>query len=132
MIFQQFNLFASRTVAGNVAFPLRSRGGPAQTGTAAWPSCSTSSACSHARTTTRASSGPEAEGRHRRALAAQPSILLADECTSAFDPQTTQDVPRLLQGNTEPGGTIAVITQELDVVRTIADSVAVLEHGRLA
>ncbi|MCR6703774.1 MAG: ATP-binding cassette domain-containing protein [Cellulomonas sp.] len=88
----------------------------------------------YARTTTRAAlRGQKQRVGIARALAAQPSILLADECTSALDPQTTQDVLRLLRKvNTELGVTIVVITHELDVVRTIADRVAVLEHGRLA
>ena len=68
-----------------------------------------------------------------RALAASPKILLADESTSALDPQTTQDVLRLLRKvNTELGITIVVITHELEVVRAIADRVAVLENGRVA
>ncbi len=135
MIFQQFNLFASRTVAGNVAFPLKVAG---------WPRAERdrrvaelldfvgllSRAHDHP---SQLSGGQKQRVGIARALAARPSILLADECTSALDPQTTQDVLRLLRKvNTELGVTIVVITHELDVVRSIADRVAVLEHGRLA
>ena len=67
-----------------------------------------------------------------RALAANPRILLADEATSALDPQTTNDVLRLLKKvNEELGITVVVITHEMDVVRKIADRVAVLDRGRL-
>ena len=67
-----------------------------------------------------------------RALATIPSILLADESTSALDPETTRDVLKLLQRvNSELGVTIVVITHEMDVVRAIADRVAVLEKGRV-
>jgi len=135
MIFQQFNLFSSRTVAGNVAFPLKVAG---------WPKADRdrrvaelldfvgllSRAHDHP---SRLSGGQKQRVGIARALAAQPSILLADECTSALDPETTQDVLRLLRKvNDELGVTIVVITHELDVVRSIADRVAVLEHGKVA
>jgi D-methionine transport system ATP-binding protein len=67
-----------------------------------------------------------------RALAVSPSVLLADEATSALDPETTQDVLRLLtKTNRELGVTIVVITHEMDVIREIADRVAVLDEGRV-
>jgi D-methionine transport system ATP-binding protein len=67
-----------------------------------------------------------------RALATSPKILLADEATSALDPETTVEVLRLLKRvNTELGITIMVITHEMDVVKTIADRVVVMEQGRI-
>ena len=67
-----------------------------------------------------------------RALATRPSILLADESTSALDPETTADVLQLLQEvNERMGVTIVVITHEMEVVRSIAQNVAVLDHGHL-
>ncbi|MCR6690348.1 ATP-binding cassette domain-containing protein [Cellulomonas sp.] len=135
MIFQQFNLFSSRTVAGNVGFPLKVSG---------WPKADRDRriaelldfvglldrAHDHP---SQLSGGQKQRVGIARALAAQPSILLADECTSALDPETTQDVLRLLRKvNAELGVTIVVITHELDVVRSIADRVAVLEDGKVA
>jgi len=135
MIFQQFNLFSSRTVAGNVAFPLKVAG---------WPKADRDRRIAElldfVGLLDRAHSYPDqlSGGQKQRvgiarALAAQPKILLADESTSALDPQTTQDVLRLLKKvNDELGVTIVVITHELEVVRSIADRVAVLEGGRVA
>ncbi|QHT56424.1 ATP-binding cassette domain-containing protein [Cellulomonas sp. H30R-01] len=135
MIFQQFNLFSSRTVAGNVAFPLKVAG---------WPKADRDRRIAElldfVGLLDRAHSYPDqlSGGQKQRvgiarALAAQPKILLADESTSALDPQTTQDVLHLLQKvNRELGVTIVVITHELEVVRSIADRVAVLEDGRVA
>ncbi len=52
-----------------------------------------------------------------RALATSPALLLADESTSALDPETTRDVLDLLRRvNTELGVTIVVITHEMAVV----------------
>ena len=67
-----------------------------------------------------------------RALATSPSLLLADESTSALDPETTQEVLALLRRvNRELGITIVVITHEMDVVRSLAHRVVVMEAGRV-
>jgi D-methionine transport system ATP-binding protein len=134
MIFQQFNLFRSRTVFGNVAYPLKIAGWPKEKRTQrvaellqfvglsekawAYPD--------------QLSGGQKQRVGIARALATNPSVLLADESTSALDPETTQDVLRLLKRvNDELGVTIVVITHEMEVVRSIADRVAVLDGGRV-
>jgi D-methionine transport system ATP-binding protein len=134
MIFQQFNLLRSRTVAGNVEYPLR---------IAKWPKekrkARVAELLDFVGLGDRARSYPEqlSGGQKQRvgiarALATEPKILLADESTSALDPETTQEVLRLLQRvNRELGITVVVITHEMDVIRSIADRVAVLEGGRL-
>jgi D-methionine transport system ATP-binding protein len=134
MIFQQFNLLQSRTVWGNVAYPLEVAKVPKAehqrrisdllnfVGLAdkahAWPE--------------ELSGGQKQRVGIARALATSPKILLADEATSALDPETTVEVLRLLKKvNTELGITIVVITHEMDVVKTIADRVVVMEEGRI-
>jgi ABC-type methionine transport system ATPase subunit len=67
-----------------------------------------------------------------RGLATRPSVLLADEATSGLDPETTGSILRLLTGlRDDLGVTIVVITHEMDVVRSVADVVAHLDHGRI-
>lgn len=134
MIFQQFNLLRSRTVAGNVEFPLRVAG---------WPKRQrlerVAELLDFVGLLDRAHDHPEqlSGGQKQRvgiarALAVSPSVLLADEATSALDPETTRDVLRLLKKtNQELGVTIVVITHEMDVIRAIADRVAVLDRGRV-
>jgi D-methionine transport system ATP-binding protein len=134
MIFQQFNLFRSRTVAGNVAYPLRVAG---------WPKAKRDARVAEllhfVGLLDRAHSYPDqlSGGQKQRvgiarALATSPSLLLADESTSSLDPETTQDVLALLRKvNRELGVTIVVITHEMDVVRQIADRVAVMENGHI-
>ena len=68
-----------------------------------------------------------------RALAANPKILLSDEATSALDPDATESILNLLKDlNRKLGITIVIITHEMAVIKTIADSVAVMENGRIA
>ena len=134
MIFQQFNLFSSRTAAGNIAYPLKLAGvdkdkreqrvqellefvGLADKGTS-YPE--------------ELSGGQKQRVGIARALATNPRLLLADESTSALDPETTHDVLELLRRvNKEFGITIVVITHEMDAVRSIANRVAVMESGRI-
>lgn len=134
MVFQQFNLMNSRTVYANIGFALEIAQYPKAkrrnriaellhfVGLAekawAYPD--------------QLSGGQKQRVGIARALAADPAILLADEATSALDPQTTNEVLRLLKRvNDELGITVVVITHEMDVVRKIADRVAVLDSGRL-
>ncbi|WP_019926926.1 methionine ABC transporter ATP-binding protein [Nocardia sp. BMG111209] len=134
MIFQQFNLFRSRTAAGNVEYPLKVAG---------WPRAKRKARVAEllefvglsdkARSyPDQLSGGQKQRVGIARALATSPALLLADEATSALDPETTGEVLRLLRKvNTELGVTIVVITHEMDVIRAVADRVAVLAEGRI-
>lgn len=132
MIFQHFNLMPSRTIFGNVAYPLRGSGlskeeirekvhhllelvGISEKENA-FPS--------------QLSGGQKQRVAIARALANDPSILLCDEATSALDPQTTKSILKLLQQlNQTLGITVVVITHEMAVVKEICNRVAVMDHG---
>jgi D-methionine transport system ATP-binding protein len=134
MIFQQFNLFRSRTVWGNIAYPLEVAGVPAQEQNARISDLLhfvglADKAHSHVE---ELSGGQKQRVGIARALATNPRLLLADEATSALDPDTTQEVLALLRRvNRELGITIVVITHEMDVVRSLAHRVVVMEAGRV-
>lgn len=134
MVFQQFNLMDSRTVWGNLAFPLTVAGVPRKeqqqrisellhfVGLA-------DKAHAHV---DELSGGQKQRVGIARALATNPRLLLADEATSALDPETTRDVLDLLaRVNRELGITVLLITHEMDAVRRIAHRVAVMERGRI-
>lgn len=134
MIFQHFNLMPSRTIFGNVAYPLKGSGLSKQeiadkvhnlldlVGISekenAYPS--------------QLSGGQKQRVAIARALANDPKILLCDEATSALDPQTTKSILKLLQKVNETLSiTIVVITHEMDVVKEICNRVAVMDHGNV-
>ncbi len=134
MIFQHFNLMPSRTVAGNVAYPLKGSGlskseinekvhkllrmVEIEDKADVYPS--------------QLSGGQKQRVAIARALANDPKILLCDEATSALDPQTTHAILKLLKKlNKDLGITIVVITHEMDVIKTICNKVAVMEAGRV-
>ena len=67
-----------------------------------------------------------------RALANDPKILISDESTSALDPKTTKQILALLQElNKKLGLTIVLITHEMQIVKDIANRVAVMQNGEL-
>ncbi|MFL4476279.1 methionine ABC transporter ATP-binding protein [Paeniglutamicibacter sp. MACA_103] len=67
-----------------------------------------------------------------RALATEPKVLLCDEPTSAVDPRTTASVLQYLSDiNAQLGITTVIVTHEMNVVKAIADNVAVMEDGRV-
>lgn len=59
-------------------------------------------------------------------------MLLSDEATSALDPETTRSILQLLRDlNRQLGLTVLLITHEMDVVKSICDSAALMENGRV-
>ncbi len=132
MIFQHFNLMSAKTVAQNIALPLRVAGVPKariaervdellqlvglQDKRHAYPA--------------QLSGGQKQRVGIARALVHQPEILLCDEATSALDPESTQAILALLRDiNRRLGLTIVLITHEMAVIREICDRVVVLERA---
>ncbi|KKI16604.1 MULTISPECIES: ABC transporter ATP-binding protein [unclassified Leucobacter] len=66
-----------------------------------------------------------------RALLADPSVLICDEVTSALDVSVQASVVELLRGLLQDGLSMIFVTHNLAVVRSIADSVAVLNRGEI-
>lgn len=134
MIFQQFNLFPSRTAWGNIEYPLLVAGVPSHERNAR-----VSDLLHFVGLADKAHHYPEqlSGGQKQRvgiarALATSPKILLADEATSALDPETTVEVIELLKRvNRELGITIVVITHEMEVIKELAHKVAVMDSGRV-
>jgi len=66
------------------------------------------------------------------ALALGPSVLVADEPTTALDVTTQMQILRLIRALQERRGTgVLFITHDFGVVAEIADRVAVMQHGRV-
>ena len=125
----------SRTVAGNVAYPLRGSGLSREQIAAKVQSLLELVGIGNKADAfpSQLSGGQKQRVAIARDLANDPSVLLCDEATSALDPQTTKAILHLLRDlNAKLGLTIVLITHEMAVVREICHRVAVMEHGRVA
>lgn len=132
MIFQHFNLMRSRTVAQNVAFPLKGSGlSKSEIKTKVESLLELVDLKEKANVyPSQLSGGQKQRVAIARALANDPDVLLCDEATSALDPQTTQSILKLLKEvNAKLNITIVMITHEMAVVKEICDRVAVMESG---
>lgn len=134
MIFQHFNLLSSRTVYKNVAFPLELAGISQEeqkkrineilelVGLTDYKD----------KYPAQLSGGQKQRVGIARAIVSNPSVLLSDEATSALDPETVKSILQLLKDiNKKLGITIIMITHQMEVIKEIAQHVAVIEHGKI-
>lgn len=134
MIFQHFNLLESRTVSGNIAFPLE---------IAEWPKEKIDERVKELLPLVgledkalaypaQLSGGQKQRVGIARALATKPAVLLCDEATSALDPQTTVSILGLLKEiNERLDLTIVIITHEMKVIKEICTDVAVIDQAKI-
>lgn len=134
MVFQHFNLLSSRTVFDNAALPLELAGvSKAEIAQRITPLLELVGLAHLAnRYPAQISGGQKQRVGIARALASNPRVLLSDEATSALDPETTRSILDLLrQVNRELGVTVVLITHQMQVIKQIADRVAVMEAGQV-
>ncbi|MGT2674289.1 methionine ABC transporter ATP-binding protein [Streptococcus rupicaprae] len=134
MIFQHFNLMAQSTAAENVAFALKHSGLSKEEKAAKVARLLDLVGLSDRADNYPAqlSGGQKQRVAIARALANDPKILISDESTSALDPKTTKQILALLKElNEKLGLTIVLITHEMQIVKDIANRVAVMQNGRL-
>jgi D-methionine transport system ATP-binding protein len=132
-VFQHFNLLHSKTVTENVRLPLKVAGrlAPQAQGQRVREVLALVGIADQAHKYPAALSGGQ---RQRvgiaRALANDPDILLCDEATSALDPESTASVLQLLLDiQRRLQLTIVLVTHSMNVIRSVADRVAVMDRG---
>ena len=134
MVFQHFNLLSSRTVFDNAALPLELAGMDKAAIRARVNPLLELVGLAHLadRYPAQISGGQKQRVGIARALASRPKVLLSDEATSALDPETTRSILDLLrQVNRELGLTVVLITHQMQVIKQVADRVAVIDAGQI-
>ncbi|MEV7023001.1 ATP-binding cassette domain-containing protein [Kitasatospora sp. NPDC093558] len=134
MVFQHFNLLASRTVQQNVELPLEIIGlDRTERRRKAAELLDLVGLGDKARSyPNQLSGGQKQRVGIARALAGDPKVLLSDEATSALDPETTRSILKLLRDlNQQLGLTVLLITHEMDVIKSVCDSAALMRGGRV-
>ena len=131
MIFQQFNLFASRTVYENVAFPLKGSNltkeekdrkvrdllklVELEEKAGAYPS--------------QLSGGQKQRVAIARGLCMNPEVLLFDEPTSALDPEMVGEVLNVMKELASSGLTMLIVTHEMDFAKNVSSRVLFMDKG---
>ncbi len=134
MIFQNFNLFSSRTAGKNIAYPLEICGTPKNEIKSRVTEMLRLVGLEDRSDSpiSTLSGGQKQRIAIARALAVQPDILFCDEATSALDPQTTGSILSLIRTlQKEMNLTVVMITHQMEVVRDACEYVAVIDHGKV-
>ncbi len=134
MVFQQFNLWAHKTVLQNVTLaPIhvlkldrktalaRAEAMLAKVGVAdkcgAYPA--------------QLSGGQQQRVAIARALAMEPDLMLFDEPTSALDPELVGEVLKVIRDLAAEGRTMVLVTHEMNFARDVASKVVFLHKGKV-
>jgi predicted ABC-type transport system involved in lysophospholipase L1 biosynthesis ATPase subunit len=135
MIFQSFNLIASRTALENVELPMlfaaRATADRRATARQALEAVGLGHRLGHR--PNELSGGEHQRVAIARALVNQPSLLLADEPTGNLDSATAGEIIDLLIGHVQrQGTTLVLVTHDEELARRCADRIVWLKDGRLA
>jgi energy-coupling factor transport system ATP-binding protein len=65
-------------------------------------------------------------------LAMQPSFLVVDEPTAGLDPEAAREMMDLFKKIQREGTTLILVTHDMNLVSTYADTVVVMENGKVA
>lgn len=134
MLFQNFQLFSSKTALENVTYPLEIRGEDKEL-------CQSKAVeflhlvglrdYIH-RYPAELSGGQKQRVGIARALVHQPKLLFCDEPTSALDNQSKKEILRLLKRlSSSLNLTILMITHEIDLIKSLCNKVAILDEGEI-
>ena len=135
MVFQHFNLFANKTVIGNVIMPLRdvrkmSKDDARDVAVASLRKVGVDEDL-FAMYPDRLSGGQKQRVAIARALAMKPHAILFDEPTSALDPELVNEVLQVIRKIADEGTTMMIVTHEMSFARGIADQIIVMDDGRI-
>ena len=132
MVFQQFNLFAHKTVKQNIMFAP----GELKKHTKAEAEETAIRLLNRVGLSDKAdayphqlSGGQQQRVAIARALAMNPDIMLFDEPTSALDPEMVGEVLQVMKELAQEGMTMVVVTHEMGFARDVADRVIFMSDG---
>ncbi|WP_030428625.1 amino acid ABC transporter ATP-binding protein [Allokutzneria albata] len=134
MVFQQFNLFAHKTIIENVMLaPMKVRGvkEPEARKLAQQLLDRVGIANQADKYPAQLSGGQQQRVAIARALAMKPKVMLFDEPTSALDPEMVNEVLDVMTTLAKEGMTMLVVTHEMGFARKAADRVVFMADGEI-
>ncbi|ASO19257.1 amino acid ABC transporter ATP-binding protein [Actinoalloteichus hoggarensis] len=134
MVFQQFNLFAHKTIVENVMLgPIKVRRLPKEEARTLAMSLleRVGIANQSEKYPAQLSGGQQQRVAIARALAMKPKVMLFDEPTSALDPEMVQEVLDVMTDLAKEGMTMLVVTHEMGFARKAAHRVVFMADGEV-
>jgi glutamate transport system ATP-binding protein len=134
MVFQQFNLFAHKTVLQNVTMgPIHTRKVPKANAISLGRELLDRVGIAEKADEYPAqlSGGQQQRAAIARALAMNPKIMMFDEPTSALDPEMITEVLDVMRNLATGGTTMIVVTHEMGFARSAANRVVFMDEGRI-
>src|ERR1044072_1008859 len=134
MVFQQFNLFAHKTIVDNVMLaPVKVRNvSKTEARKTAMELLERVGIANQAeKYPAQLSGGQQQRVAIARALAMRPKVMLFDEPTSALDPEMVQEVLDVMTSLAKEGMTMLVVTHEMGFARKAADRVIFMSDGEV-
>ncbi len=134
MVFQQFNLFAHKTVMQNVTLaPIEVKGLSKADARARGQKLLERVGISEKAGAYPAdlSGGQQQRVAIARALAMEPKLMLFDEPTSALDPEMIREVLDVMRDLARDGMTMAVVTHEMGFAREVCDRIVFIDEGKI-
>jgi putative spermidine/putrescine transport system ATP-binding protein len=134
MVFQNYSLFLHKTVAQNIAFPLRMRNLPK-----AEIDRRVSAALAQVRLSdmgdrlpSALSGGQQQRVAFARATVYDPSLLVMDEPLSALDKNLREGLQfEIKQLHAKVGSTVLYVTHDQSEAAAMADRIAIMNHGEI-
>ena len=134
MVFQNFNLWAHRTVLENVIeAPVHVLGVPKDQAIAKAEALLARVGVGHRKDVYPAqlSGGEQQRVAIARALAVEPELMLFDEPTSALDPELVGEVLKVMKDLAAEGRTMIVVTHEMGFAREVSNYTLFLHQGKV-
>ncbi len=133
IVFQDFKLLPTRTIAENVSFPLEVQGKKSQEITRKVYQALKQVGLEHKqhRRPLELSGGEQQRVAVARALVAEPLVLLADEPTGSLDPEVALEIMELFRSANARGTTVVLATHDRDTLRRFPRRILTLDGGRL-
>ena len=132
MVFQSFNLFPHKTIAGNIMMPQQDILGISakEAYNEAMEQLSKVGLESKARSFPHELSGGQKQrAAIARALAMKPKIMLFDEPTSALDPTMVSEVLSVIKSLAGSGLTMLIVTHEMRLAKEVSTRVFYMDKG---
>jgi polar amino acid transport system ATP-binding protein len=134
MVFQQFNLYPTKTALENVALSLRLVKGMSRADAEEVARRELDRVGLGAKAEahpSQLSGGQKQRVAIARALAMKPTLMLFDEATSALDPELRGGILEEMKKLAAEGMTMVVVTHEISFAREVGDHVVFMDHGQI-